>query len=73
WYGHESWRQKKLQALKQKYDPTGKFSFYAPIATHQYNGIHQDHDKAQLEDDLWKDWNVRGAMTTPIHGGWKTA
>ncbi|KAF7573909.1 GlcD, FAD-FMN-containing dehydrogenase [Pyrenophora tritici-repentis] len=35
WYGHESWRQKKLQELKQRYDPTGKFSFYAPIATHQ--------------------------------------
>ena len=32
WYGHESWRQKKLKALKQKYDPKGKFSFYAPIA-----------------------------------------
>lgn len=30
-YGAESWRQKKLQALKSKYDPHGKFSFYAPI------------------------------------------
>ncbi|KAI1827430.1 FAD binding domain protein [Xylaria intraflava] len=32
WYGPESWRQEKLKALKQKYDPLGKFSFYAPIA-----------------------------------------
>ncbi|KAJ5897015.1 uncharacterized protein N7473_006414 [Penicillium subrubescens] len=30
-YGSESWRQSRLHALKQKYDPTGKFSFYAPI------------------------------------------
>jgi hypothetical protein len=33
WYGHESWRQKKLKALKKKYDPKGKFSFYAPIVS----------------------------------------
>jgi hypothetical protein len=32
WYGYESSRQNKLKALKQKYDPKGKFSFYAPIA-----------------------------------------
>ncbi|KAH8658063.1 putative FAD-dependent oxygenase [Xylariales sp. PMI_506] len=32
WYGSEDWRQQKLQALKQKYDPKGVFSFYAPIA-----------------------------------------
>jgi hypothetical protein len=32
WYGYESSRQKKLKVLKQKYDPKGKFSFYAPIA-----------------------------------------
>ncbi|KAI4647672.1 hypothetical protein J4E93_004082 [Alternaria ventricosa] len=32
WYGHEDWRQKKLKALKKKYDPKGKLSFYAPIA-----------------------------------------
>ncbi|KNG44194.1 FAD-binding domain-containing protein [Stemphylium lycopersici] len=32
WYGYESWRQEKLQTLKEKYDPEGKFSFYAPIA-----------------------------------------
>ena len=32
WYGPESWRQKKLKALKKKYDPKEKFSFYAPIA-----------------------------------------
>ncbi|OJJ96041.1 hypothetical protein ASPACDRAFT_81718 [Aspergillus aculeatus ATCC 16872] len=31
-YGSEDWRQQRLQALKQKYDPTGKFSFYAPVA-----------------------------------------
>jgi hypothetical protein len=30
-YGSENWRQSRLHALKQKYDPTGKFSFYAPI------------------------------------------
>ncbi|KAM0332090.1 hypothetical protein ACHAQA_002361 [Verticillium albo-atrum] len=32
WYGSEGWRQERLQALKDKYDPQGKFSFYAPIA-----------------------------------------
>jgi hypothetical protein len=32
WYGYERWRQEKLKALKQKYDPKGKFNFYAPIA-----------------------------------------
>ncbi|KAE8377935.1 hypothetical protein BDV26DRAFT_262436 [Aspergillus bertholletiae] len=32
WYGSEQWRQDRLKALKQKYDPTGKFSFFAPIA-----------------------------------------
>ncbi|EFR04908.1 FAD binding domain-containing protein [Nannizzia gypsea CBS 118893] len=32
WYGYEQWRQDKLKALKQKYDPNGKFSFYAPVA-----------------------------------------
>ncbi|KAM0273208.1 hypothetical protein ACHAQH_008399 [Verticillium albo-atrum] len=32
WYGPEAWRQERLQALKSKYDPQGKFSFYAPIA-----------------------------------------
>ncbi len=32
WYGHESWRQSKLHYLKNKYDPHGRFSFYAPIA-----------------------------------------
>lgn len=31
WYGAEEWRQRKLKALKKKYDPKGKFSFYAPI------------------------------------------
>ncbi|KAK6812569.1 hypothetical protein RU639_011736 [Aspergillus parasiticus] len=32
WYGSEKWRQDRLQALKRKYDPTGKFSFFAPVA-----------------------------------------
>jgi hypothetical protein len=32
WYGHEKWRQDRLKALKRKYDPKGKFSFYGPIA-----------------------------------------
>ncbi|KAJ4419213.1 hypothetical protein N0V82_005120 [Gnomoniopsis sp. IMI 355080] len=31
-YGHEKWRQDKLLALKNKYDPYRRFSFYAPIA-----------------------------------------
>lgn len=32
WYGYEPWRQERLTTLKQKYDPMGKFSFYAPVA-----------------------------------------
>ncbi|RSL54832.1 hypothetical protein CEP54_009713 [Fusarium duplospermum] len=32
WYGSESWRQQRLQSLKQKYDPSGKFSFFGPVA-----------------------------------------
>jgi hypothetical protein len=32
WYGYEGWRQEKLRMLKNKYDPKGRFSFYAPIA-----------------------------------------
>jgi hypothetical protein len=32
WYGFERWRQDRLLALKNKYDPHRKFSFYAPIA-----------------------------------------
>ncbi|KAI1123052.1 FAD-binding domain-containing protein [Nemania abortiva] len=31
WYGYDKWRQDRLKALKKKYDPLGKFSFYAPI------------------------------------------
>lgn len=31
WYGFENWRQEKLLALKNKYDPKRRFSFYAPI------------------------------------------
>lgn len=31
WYGYEEWRQTKLRSLKEKYDPAGRFSFYAPI------------------------------------------
>jgi hypothetical protein len=30
-YGDELWRQKKLTALKKKYDPNRMFNFYAPI------------------------------------------
>ncbi|GLA40221.1 hypothetical protein AnigIFM63309_007836 [Aspergillus niger] len=30
-YGSEGWRQQRLRSLKAKYDPTGKFSYYAPI------------------------------------------
>ncbi|KAK4129230.1 FAD-binding domain-containing protein [Parathielavia appendiculata] len=32
WYGHEQWRQDRLKALKAKYDPKGRFNFYAPAA-----------------------------------------
>ncbi|KAH8664915.1 hypothetical protein BGZ61DRAFT_522812 [Ilyonectria robusta] len=32
WYGSEQWRQDRLKALKGKYDPKGKFSFFGPIA-----------------------------------------
>ncbi|KAI0201500.1 putative FAD-dependent oxygenase [Astrocystis sublimbata] len=32
WFGAETWRQERLRALKRKYDPEGKFSFYAPVA-----------------------------------------
>ena len=32
WYGSEAWRQSRLRVLKKKYDPKGKFSFFAPIA-----------------------------------------
>lgn len=31
WYGAEAWRQERLRGLKEKYDPEGRFSFYAPI------------------------------------------
>lgn len=30
-YGYEGWRQERLKMLKRKYDPKGRFSFYAPI------------------------------------------
>ncbi|KAH6629015.1 hypothetical protein C7974DRAFT_453544 [Boeremia exigua] len=32
WFGYETWRQDRLKELKNKYDPEGKFSFYAPIS-----------------------------------------
>lgn len=32
WYGNDAWRLQRLRALKRKYDPKGRFSFYAPIA-----------------------------------------
>lgn len=31
WYGPEEWRQEKLRMLKFKYDPEGRFNFYAPV------------------------------------------
>ncbi|OTA53972.1 hypothetical protein K449DRAFT_339183 [Hypoxylon sp. EC38] len=31
WYGYEKWRQDRLVALKNKYDPEGRFNFFAPI------------------------------------------
>lgn len=31
WYGYESWRQTRLHNLKSQFDPTGQFSFFAPI------------------------------------------
>ncbi|KAL4876409.1 hypothetical protein BJY04DRAFT_231588 [Aspergillus karnatakaensis] len=31
WYGSEEWRLQRLQELKGRYDPDGKFSFYAPV------------------------------------------
>lgn len=30
-YGYEPWRMQKLRELKRKYDPKGRFNFYAPI------------------------------------------
>lgn len=30
-YGYEAWRVEKLEALKRRLDPQGRFSFYAPI------------------------------------------
>ncbi|KAK3400789.1 hypothetical protein B0T20DRAFT_459588 [Sordaria brevicollis] len=30
-YGYEGWRVERLRQLKRKYDPRGRFSFYAPI------------------------------------------
>ena len=38
-YGYEPWRLAKLRALKQKYDPHGKFDFYAPISLLQVKNI----------------------------------
>ncbi|KAF2688365.1 FAD-binding domain-containing protein [Lentithecium fluviatile CBS 122367] len=32
-YGYDQWRLQKLQGLKKRYDPKGKFSFYEPIQT----------------------------------------
>ncbi|KAI0383382.1 FAD binding domain-containing protein [Hypomontagnella monticulosa] len=31
WYGSDAGRQNRLKAVKQSYDPKGKFSFYGPI------------------------------------------
>ena len=30
-YGYEAWRQQKLRALKEEYDPENRFRFYNPI------------------------------------------
>lgn len=30
-YGYDAWRLARLKLLKDKYDPTRKFDFYAPI------------------------------------------
>jgi hypothetical protein len=30
-YGYEDWRLSRLKGLKAKYDPCGKFGYYAPI------------------------------------------
>ena len=31
WYGYDTERLQKLRDLKRKYDPAGKFNFFAPI------------------------------------------
>jgi hypothetical protein len=31
WYGAEQWRQDRLASLKKKYDPNGRFIYFAPI------------------------------------------
>lgn len=31
-YGYEQWRLERLQGLKRKYDPMGRFNFYESIA-----------------------------------------
>ena len=30
-YGYDAWRAARLKTLKGKYDPEGRFDFYAPI------------------------------------------
>lgn len=30
-YGHDRWRLERLRRLKEQYDPTRRFSYYAPI------------------------------------------
>ena len=30
-YGYDAWRAARLKTLKEKYDPEGRFDFYAPI------------------------------------------
>ena len=30
-YGDEPWKMQRLRELKRKYDPKGRFNFYAPI------------------------------------------
>ncbi|RMJ25024.1 FAD binding domain-containing protein [Aspergillus sp. HF37] len=31
WYGYEDWRQERLHQLKDQFDPTRKFRFFAPV------------------------------------------
>ncbi|KAK4442734.1 FAD-binding domain-containing protein [Podospora aff. communis PSN243] len=37
-YGEEPWRLERLRALKEKWDPQGRFGFYAPIRPEEKGG-----------------------------------
>jgi FAD/FMN-containing dehydrogenase len=30
-YGYDAWRVRRLKSLKEKYDPHGRFNFFAPL------------------------------------------